>query len=420
MKLSKLLPVFRKSSNQQPRKERSPQPNPPLVVVQPAPLEPPPESVEMLDSIIKFLRRHLICDDYQYTILALWIAHTWCARHFPATPYLHIRSAASESAKTLCLDLLAALCNSPWTATGAHPRSIMDNLLTSDRRVLPGQPLDSPPPQTILLDDCHHTFTRSERQPLLALLNSGARARINYLDGRTRYSVFGPKAFAGNAPLPRSLASRCIPVVLFRKKPSDVIAGFNPDAAASSARLARSLASWAAANSGALAKVAHQTPARLPEGITARQQDCAEPLLHIADRIGGNWPERARAALIATLKMTDASVSLELLADIRAIFYINEDPSYLSSRDLMTALMSLDQRPWSAWSSRSGRRIGNLLHPFGITSRPLHKGSGPSFKGFLRETFLDSWTRYLAPIPSDWPETRAAMKKAAQLPTRQD
>ncbi|HEY6251183.1 MAG TPA: DUF3631 domain-containing protein, partial [Candidatus Angelobacter sp.] len=418
MKLSQLLPVFRKNSNLQPRKERLPHRDQPLVVAQTAPVEPPPDSIQMLDSTIKFLRQYLICDDYQYTLLALWIVHTWCARLFPATPYLHIRSADSESAKTLCLNLLAILSNSPWSATGAHPGSIMDNLLTSDRRLLPGKSFDSPPPQTILLDDCHHTFAPSERQPLLALLNSGAHARCNYLDGRIRYSVFGPKAFAGNAPLPRSLASRCIPIVLSRKKPSDVIARFNPEVAASATRLARSLASWAAANSAALSKVANQPPGRLPDGLSARQQDCAEPLLHIADRIGGNWPDRARAALIACLKVVDYSRALELLADIRTVFFMHEDPSYLSSRDLMTALVNRENRPWAAWSSRSGRRIGGLLHPFGITSRCMHKGSGPTFKGFLREAFLDAWNRYLPPIPPDWSEIRATMKKENQLPNQ--
>ncbi|HEY6348084.1 MAG TPA: DUF3631 domain-containing protein, partial [Candidatus Angelobacter sp.] len=403
MNLSKLLPRFHKSPDPKAKKERVPRraEAQPLVVIQPKPLDPPPQPVEMLDSITRFLRRHLTCEDYQYTLLALGIVHTWCAQHFPATPYLHVRSAEPQSAKTLCLQLLSALCHSPWIATGAHSRSIMDNLLTSDRRVQPGQPLASAPPPTILLDDCHHTFAPSERQPLLALLNSGSHAGCNYLDGLSRYSVFGPKVFAGNSPLPRSLASRCIPIALRRKKPLDEVARFNPQAAITAAGLARSLQSWAAANSAALARLGHQTPPRVPAGLSARQQDCAEPLLHIADLIGAAWPERVRAAIVAAFKLADDSLALELLADIRAIFYIKEDPSYLSSHDLLAALSTLDHRPWAAWCTRSGRRLASLLHPVGVTSRSLHKGCAPSFKGYLRDAFLDPWERYLPPVPAD-------------------
>ncbi|HEY6350922.1 MAG TPA: DUF3631 domain-containing protein [Candidatus Angelobacter sp.] len=414
MNFSKLLPAFRKSPDRQPKQERLPRPSQPLAVIQPKPLGPPPEPVEMLNAITGFLRRHLICDDHQYTLLALWIVHTWCARHFPAVPYLHIRSAESQSAKTLCLRLLAALSNSPWIATGAHPRSIMDNLLIADRRVLPGKPLDSQPPHTILLDDCHHTFAPSERQPVLALLNSGTQVSCSYVDGLVRYSVFGPKAFAGNTPLPRSLGSRCIPIVLRRKKPADVIVRFNPEAAASAARLARSLESWAAANSPALASVAHQIPARLPAGLSARQQDCAESLLHIADRIGGVWPDRARAALGAVFDSSDDSQTLRMLADVRVLFFLKDDPTYLATRDLLAALIGLAPRPWANWTSRSGNRLAARLHPFGIYSRDFHKGSSPAFKGYQRADFLDAWERYLPPIPADWHEHRSKLKKAAE------
>jgi len=427
--LSKFLPAFTQRPNHQPKKaaERNrPRAHLPVqpsqtipetkesILPAPKPLDTPPNPVEMLDSITRFLRQYIICEDYQYTLLALWIVHTWCFRHFPTAVYLEIRSIDSESAKTLCLRLLATLCNSPWIATGAHWRSVIDNLLTSDRRVMPGKPLGSASLRTILLDDCHHTFAPSERQPVLALLNSGSQAACTYIDGLARYSAFGPKAFASNTRLPRSLDSRCLPIVLRRKRPADVIARFTPDAAASAAVLLRSLESWSAANSAALAKVACQTPARFPAGMTARKQDCAEPLLHIADRIGGSWPERARAAIVAGLRLANDSMAIELLADIRGIFYLKEDPAYLSTKDLLAALINVDHRPWSAWSTCSGRRLGPLLHPFGGSSRSLHKGSSPSFKGYLRETFLDAWDRYLPPIPADWPETRARMKKDAE------
>src|SRR5262249_21620411 len=314
--LSKLLPAFTKRFNPQPtaspsksigttKKRVAPPPSAvtnaatvPAASPPPQLLPPPLNPLEMLDSIAKFLRQHLICDEHQLTILTLWIVHTWCFRNFPTAAYLHIRGVDSQSAKTLGLKLLAALCDSPWLAAGSHWRSIMDNLLIPARRIVPGKPLVGVPPHTILLDDCHHTFASAERQPVLALLNSGSQADCSYVDGLHRFSVFGPKAFAGNAPLPKSLAARCIPIVLRRKKPSDQIPRFHPSAP-TIAPLAQPPASWPAANSAALAKAANQVPQRLPAGLSAREQDCAEPLLHIANLIGGAWPDRLRGALVA-------------------------------------------------------------------------------------------------------------------------
>ena len=432
--LSKLLPGFNTKPKPTTRKRQVRSPSSPAIqhgVVAPLPanqpvVKPPgasahveqPTAMEMLDAIMKFLRQYLVCDEHQFTILALWIVHTWSFRHFPTAAYLHIRSAEPQSAKTLCLKLLSILSDSSWFATGAHWRSVMDNLLTSGRRLNPGKPLAVAPPYTILLDDCHHTLAKPERQPLLALLNSGSQADCNYVNGLARYSVFGPKAFAGNCSLPRSLAARCIPILLPRKKPSAPVSRFHPiKAAASAAPLAQSLESWAAANATTFANIAYQAPSRIPPGLRARELDCAEPLLHIADCLGGPWPERARLALAAAFKLAEDSLSLELLADIRAIFFLREDPSYLATRDLLTFLTGREHRPWAAWNRGSGsaRRLAALLLPFGITARDLHNGSTSSFRGYLRESFLDAWERYLPPIPNDWPEIRAKMKKDAQL-----
>jgi len=393
------------SAAQTPIKLQSP------VVAQATPA--PPSPIEMLDSVSKFLRQHLVCDEHQLTLLTLWVAHTWCFRHFRSAAYLHVRSAESQSAKTLCLDLLAALSDSPWTASGASWRSIMENLLTPDHRVTISQPLARPTPYTIFLDDYHHTFASGERQPVLGLLNSGSHADSTYVDGIFRYSVFGPKAFAGNSALPRSLASRCIPIVLRRKKPSDVIARFNPGASPAT-QLFRSLGAWAAANAAALAQAARQLPSRIPPGLSAREQDCAEPLLHIADRIGGPWPDRARKALVAAFSLASCSASLELLADIRAVFFLKDDPSHLLTRDLLDSLKNLEYRPWAGWTSGAARRMATLLHGFGIASRNFHKGSD-CLKGYPRDQFLEAWERYLAPIPQDWHDYRAKLKKDAEV-----
>jgi hypothetical protein len=89
---------------------------------------------------------------------------------------------------------------------------------------------------------------------------------------------------------------------------------------------------------------------------------------------------------------------VQLLFDIRACFLVSETPEYLATRDLLAALTSLEYRAWSAWPANSGRRLGALLHPFGIVSRDLHRGSEKSFKGYLLHDFEDAFERYLPPL----------------------
>src|SRR5215831_5967785 len=145
--LSKLLPGFNRKPTPTKKLVVSaaatpvPRTKPALTVAPPKPSPPPINGAELLDSIARFLRQYLVCDDYQFTLLALWIVHTWCFRQFSTAAYLYIHS-TEQSAKTLCLKLLAALCDSPWLATGAHWRSIIENL-TLKRNLQVGK---NPPP----------------------------------------------------------------------------------------------------------------------------------------------------------------------------------------------------------------------------------------------------------------------------------
>jgi hypothetical protein len=102
-----------------------------------------------------------------------------------------------------------------------------------------------------------------------------------------------------------------------------------------------------------------------------------------------------------SINLTDlpqSSLSLQLLGDIRGIFHSKNNPDHLPTRDLLAMLISLEYRPWSAWTSKSGQKLGMLLHPFGIFSRPLHYGDAPTFRGYLRQSFEDAWERYLPPL----------------------
>ncbi|HEY6350036.1 MAG TPA: DUF3631 domain-containing protein [Candidatus Angelobacter sp.] len=367
---------------------------------------PPPLSrddkqdpVEMLDSIASFLRRYLICDEHQLTILTLWIVHTWCYQQFLTTAYLDVRSPEPHSGKSRCLELLNELCNSPALLTAAGSETIQDRLLheRSMEEITNDQGISLLSPHTMLLDNCHYMIGSSERQPLLAMLTSGVCQTSRYAFGYTDYCLFGPKAFAGNGRLPHSLAACCIPMVLRRKKPSELVARFTRNSDSLPARV-RDWLENVEKHPSLAPERAMQAPPGLPSDLTPRQQDCAEPLLHVANMVGGPWPKKAFAAISAIFQASECSDSLQVLADVRAWFFMNKDPEYLLTRDLLPLLTSMDQRPWSGWLHESGRKLGALLHPFGIFSRRLNIGDQKGIKGYLRADFQDAWERYLPPL----------------------
>jgi hypothetical protein len=216
--------------------------------------------------------------------------------------------------------------------------------------------------------------------------------------------VSGPKAFAASRPLPHSLADRCIPIVLHRKKASDKVnffaigrhvAGLN--AAADNihpSQLKSSLERWGRANEEALHWSNRDPILDLPVGMNPAQLSCAAPLFRIADRIGGDWPQKARTAIVAVFKIPLSDPAMQMLSDLRACFLAKDDPEYLSTRDILAMLTSMEHRPWSGWNSKSGSRLGALLKPYAIYSRNLY-ASQKVFKGYQREDFEDAWQRYL-------------------------
>jgi hypothetical protein len=363
----------------------------------------PKSGAALLDDVAAFIRKYLVCDDHQLTILALWSA---CARQcygFRTAPYLDIHSPEPHCGKSICLFLLNSL-GGPGTIfyTGAAPSAVI-------RRIAVGRTFEELEEEkagerrvmSLLLDDCHHTFGPSERQPLLGLINSGSECTGTYPIGDDENYFFGSKAFAGNAPLPRSLVSRCIPVVLRRPRPTEKVTRFNHSPAIDAGQaLAKSLKQWLELDFPRLSEAADEEPPDMPVTLSPGQRQCAEPLVHIADLAGGAWPAKIRAALTAVFDPADGSPQLQLLWDVRSIFRDKNNPEHFATSDLLSELRKMDNRPWSEWGAKSGKCLAAYLRPFGILSHRLHISSADDFMGYLLKDFQDAWARYLPPSSS--------------------
>jgi len=150
---------------------------------------------------------------------------------------------------------------------------------------------------------------------------------------------------------------------------------------------------WVRANQAKLQDADPELP------VEDRAADCWEPLVAVADVVGGRWPGLARDACRAMTAAAagDAEFSFgeRLLVDLRAVF--GEVPA-LWTAAIIEQLAKLDEAPWADYYGQriTDRGIAKLLRPYGIRSRDV-KLNDVVRKGYRREDLYDAWQRYATP-----------------------
>jgi hypothetical protein len=358
----------------------------------------PVQGAALLEDFVSFLRRFVIVSEAQADAIALWILHGYCIEAALATPYLAITSAEKRSGKSRLLEVLALLVARPLRSAGTTEAALFRSLAVS-------------PPRTLLMDEVDAIFgakANGNHEDLRALLNSGHRRGMPVLrcvgERNTQvkeFEVFGPKALAGIGALPDTVADRSLPIRLKRRAPSERVERFRTrDAESEAKELCARGEEFAAAH---LEELAAARP-ELPDELDDRAQDACEPLVAIADRAGGCWPDRARTAFVALRgqeqEADGVSFGIRLLADIRQVFGSGESPQ-LPTEALLEALAAIEESPWGDFyggGRLSPRRLAGLLRPYGIRPRDL-RVDDKALKGYRRVDFVDAFRRYLSPQP---------------------
>ena len=343
-----------------------------------------------LDDAVRFLRRFVVLSDEQAVAVALWVAHTHAFDAAYATGYLAITSAEKQSGKTRLLEVLEVLVEKPWF-TGRTTAAALTRKIADQR-------------PTLLLDESDAAFNgdKDYAEALRGILNSGHRrggvaslcvgvgVNIEVRD----FPVFSPKAIAGIGRLPDTVADRSIAIRLKRRAPGEHAERFRhrvDEPVASPIR--NGLADWAAAHREDLMSASPQ----LPPELSDRACDGWEPLLAIADMVGGDWPEQARAAAVALADgaaAQDESEGVQLLTDVRTMFDERGIDRFPSAE-----LVAIEGAAWADWGHGKGltaNTLARLLRAFEIRPRTikLHDGSTP--KGYHRHQFEEAFSRYLA------------------------
>jgi len=144
----------------------------------------------------------------------------------------------------------------------------------------------------------------------------------------------------------------------------------------------------------------------LPAGIQDRDADVWEPLIAVADAVGGQWATRARQAglaLIAQSKEDDTSLGIRLLADCRTVF---EEATELPSRTILGHLLELPESPWGDIRGKplDERGLAKRLKLYGVKPRTIRIGNTTP-RCYLRADFEIQWRSYLPPLP---PKTKTS------------
>jgi hypothetical protein len=361
------------------------------------------EPGELFAKVYDFVGRFVAYpSEHAHVAHVLWIAHTHCIAAWESTPRLAALSPEPASGKTRLLETTALLVPNPVEAINVSVAYLF--------RKVGGE--DGPP--TILFDEIDTVFgpRAKENEETRALLNAGHRkgavAGRCVVKGKTveteEISAYCAVALAGLGWLPDTLLSRSVIIRMRRRHAGERVEPYRHRVHSHEGHQLRdALAAWAA---GVMDGLAEAYP-DMPKGVEDRDADVWEPLVAIADAIGGEWPRRAREAavsLVSDAKEAEPSLGIRLLADCKTVLGTAEA---VFTTAILRALHDLPEAPWGDLKGKplNDRGLAVRLRQYGIKSKQIRIGD-MTLKGYERADFIDVWKRYLPPPPpSDRSET---------------
>ena len=369
-------------------------PGRPIEFEDPEPWPEPVDGAALLNALVTLLERYVSLPKGGAVAVALWALYTWCFRTFPVSPNLMITAPERGSGKTQLTGLIS------WTVPRPFP--VSDTTAAAIFRIIEHEA------PTLLFDEAQGVLNRrSPEDPTQQILLGSFSKRFanvprtNKDTGEVRmFSTFAPKVLNGLklAPINLAFTSRCIVVPMTRATRPYPELRDDRDPVGEDIR--RQCARWRDDHQSALREADPEMRGRI-----GRIAQVWRPLLAIADAVGGEWPEMARAAadVLAAVAGTfnpGEGLGTMLLADVRTVFAQRGDPDRIQSKVLDDALSDLTERPWESMP-KTGKAItaqarGRMLAEYGVNAETLRFDDGRDAKGYKRAAFADAWNAYLS------------------------
>jgi hypothetical protein len=139
----------------------------------------------------------------------------------------------------------------------------------------------------------------------------------------------------------------------------------------------------------------------LPVEIQDRDADIWEPLIAIADELGGDWPAAARAAavtLVTAAKDREQSFGIRLLSDLHKVF---GERDQMPTAAILEALFGIEEAPWGDLKGKplDPRGLARQLKQYDVKPEVLWFGTKQE-RGYRASDFAEAWARYLPQSPA--------------------
>lgn len=375
-----------------------------------------------VDTLVK--RYCILPNEDAYVAVTLWVFHTHAIEAFEATPRLAIISPEKQCGKTRVLEVLALLCK--------DAKNTLNISVAAMYRFLDEQQ------PTLLMDEVDAVFNpkkpSEKSEELRGIINGGYRKNNPIIRcgefGRRidEFDAYAAMALASINALPDTVMDRAVHIIMRRRLPGETVASFRERTARAEALpLYEALAEWGAEASEVLPGIIERII--LPKGLEDRPADIWEPLIAVADLIGGDWPDKARRASVnmtnAAQGNMDNSLGVKILRGIKQCFEegVNINRPFqvknyttgkaenkrlpivdctgnsckVSSGHLADYLNSIEGNQWAAWNGGSGinpNEIARYLKNYGIEGSVQVKIHKQNHKGYRQDQFEDVWDRY--------------------------
>ena len=361
-----------------------------------------------LDRIDHFIRRFLILpNESDYTIVSLWIAHTYFTHKIKTTPRLAIISPEYGCGKSRVLEVLESL-TFKGEKLDHHTRSYLMRTVDLIREEFSRSP-------TLLIDEIDSVFRKNseEGEATRAFANTGYRATgfygITEGDSKktpTKFRTFAPMALAGKGEvLPESVMTRAVIIRLQRRMGNEFIEDFLTDLVAFEAEeLREELLGWSDYCAQDISTLNPELPVR------DRDREVWLPLFIVAHLADEAWIKRAEIALTNIQEAkSDNTLPRErqLLSDIWKIFQ-GQEREKIKSAAIILGLIEMHDSEWDTYNFGkpiNERALAKKLRTYGIKPAQIRFENGVGAKGYYRSEVESAVKRYLEPSISAISET---------------
>ena len=342
----------------------------------------------MLADTSAFISGHVVVPEPYLIPVVLWVAHCHRLDVADSTPRLAFMAPEKGCGKSRAQEVLETLVPAPMRSSTVTTAVLFRSIGSDD-------------PPTVFLDEVDAVWTgKGDAEDLRALVNAGHRRGSDALrmsgEGAamkvTRYPTFAPMCLAGIGDLPDTISDRAVVVPMRRRLPTEPVARWRfRQGQAEGHALRDRLAA-------ALGPLDIPAEPDVPDTINDRAADVWEPLLGIAEAVGGEWlTDALTAAETITSAAPDAvSRGVRLLTDLREVWM--PGASAMATADLLTALHALTDSPWGATEHRdalTGKGLSTMLRRYGV--RPTRTAAE---RRYLHADLIDPWQRYCTRSPS--------------------